>query len=151
MSEYISPEGLKKLKEELHELKTAKRQEIGARLEHAKTLGDLSENAEYQETIEEQTLVEQKIAEMEEMLRTIVVIKDARVTDRVVVGSTVEVKSQWGSETYRIVGSEEADPASGKISNESPLGKAFLGKKVGEKVEVKTPRGAVKYKIVEIR
>ena len=151
MSEYISAEGLEKLKQELHELKTVKRQEIGSRLEHAKTLGDLSENAEYQEAIEEQTLVEQKIAEMEEMLRTIVVIKDARATDRVVVGSAVKVKGQWGEETYRIVGSEEADPAEGKISNESPLGKAFLGHKKGEHVEVKTPRGTMKYEIVEIR
>ena len=151
MSEYISAEGLEKLKAELYELKTAKRQEIGSRLEHAKTLGDLSENAEYQEAIEEQTLVEQKIAETEEMLRTIVVIKDARATDRVVVGSTVEVKSEWGNETYRIVGSEEADPAEGKISNESPLGKAFLGHKKGESVEVKTPRGAMRYEIVEIK
>ena len=151
MSEYISAEGLEKLKQELHELKIAKRQEIGARLEHAKTLGDLSENAEYQETIEEQTLVEAHIAELEEMLRTIVVIKDARSTDRVVVGSTVVVKSQWGSETYRIVGSEEANPAEGNISNESPLGKAFLTRKKGESVEVKTPRGPVKYEIVEIK
>ena len=151
MSEYISAEGLEKLKQELHDLKTVKRQEIGARMEHAKTLGDLSENAEYQEAVEEQTLVEQKIAEIEELLRTIVVIKDARATDRVVVGSTVEVKSQWGSETYRIVGSEEADPVAGKISNESPLGKAFLGRKKGESVEVKTPRGPVKYEIAEIR
>ncbi len=151
MSEYISAEGLEKLKAELHELKTVKRQEIAGRLEHAKTLGDLSENAEYQEAIEEQKLVEQKIAEVEEMLRNIIVIKDARSSDRVVVGSTVRVKSQWGEETYRIVGSEEADPAQGKISNESPLGKAFLGKKKGESVEGKTPRGVVKYEIAEIR
>ena len=151
MSEYISAEGLEKLKAELHELKTVKRQEIGSRLEHAKTLGDLSENAEYQEAIEEQTLVEQKISETEEMLRTIVVIKDARATDKVVVGSTVKVRGEWGEETYRIVGSEEADPAEGKISNESPLGKAFLGHKKGDTVEVKTPRGGMKYEIVEIR
>ncbi len=151
MSEYISAEGLEKLKAELHRLKTAKRQEIAARLEHAKTLGDLSENAEYQETKEEQTLVEGHIAELEEMLRNIVLIKDGHATDRVVVGSTVRVKSKWGEEQYRMVGSEEADPAHGKISNESPMGKAFLGRKKGETVEVKTPRGAVKYEVVEIR
>lgn len=151
MSEYISAEGLEKLKDELQELKTKKRQEIAARLEHAKTLGDLSENAEYQETKEEQALVETHIAELEEMLRNIVIIKDGHGGDRVAIGSTVRVKSQWGEETYRIVGSEEADPSQGKISNESPLGKAFLGRKKGESVEVKTPRGGVKYEIVGIK
>lgn len=151
MSEYISAEGLEKLKAELHELKTQKRREIAGRLEHAKTLGDLSENAEYQEAIEEQKMVEQKIAEIEEMLRNIVVIKDTRSSDRVIVGSTVRVSSQWGEEAYQIVGSEESNPARGKISNESPLGKAFLDKKKGESAEVKTPRGAVRYKITEIR
>lgn len=151
MSEYISAEGLEKLKQELHDLKTSKRREIAGRLEHAKTLGDLSENAEYQEVIEEQKMVEQKIGEMEEMLRNIVVIKDARSGDVVVVGSTVRVKSPWGEEVYRIVGSEESDPGQGKISNESPLGKAFLGRKKMESVEVRTPRGSVRYEIVEIK
>ncbi|MEK7082124.1 MAG: transcription elongation factor GreA [Patescibacteria group bacterium] len=151
MSEYISAEGLEKLKQELHDLKTSKRREIAGRLEHAKTLGDLSENAEYQEVIEEQKMVEQKIGELEEMLRNIVVIKDARSGDVVVVGSTVRVKSPWGEEVYRIVGSEESDPGQGKISNESPLGKAFLGRKKMESVEVRTPRGSVRYEIVEIK
>ena len=151
MSEYISAEGLEKLKQELHDLKTSKRREIAGRLEHAKTLGDLSENAEYQEVIEEQKMVEQKIGEMEEMLRNIVVIKDARSGDVVVMGSTVRVKSPWGEEVYRIVGSEESDPGQGKISNESPLGKAFLGRKKMESVEVRTPRGSVRYEIVEIK
>lgn len=150
MSEYLSAEGLEKVKKELHELKTTKRQEIAARLEHAKSLGDLSENAEYQETKEEQSLVESKIVELEEIIREAVLIRGHR-TDQVAVGSTVRVSSERGEETYMIVGSEEASPAEGKISNESPTGKAFLGHKVGESVEVRTPSGAVNYKILEIR
>jgi len=150
MSEYLSKEGLEKLKNELHDLKTSKRQEIAARLEHAKSLGDLSENAEYQETKEEQSLVEQKIAELEELLREAVVIQKGHRTDVVTVGSTVRVSSAGGEETYTIVGSEEANPAEGKISNESPMGKSFLGKKVGESVEVRVPVGTSVYKILEI-
>lgn len=150
MAEYLSEEGLKKLKQELKELKTVKRQEIAGRLEHAKSLGDLSENAEYQETKEEQSLVEQKIADLEETLREAVIIKGHR-TDVVAIGSTVRVSSNLGEETYTIVGSEEANPAEGKISNESPLGKAFLGKKVWDTVEVKTPAGVIEYKVMEIR
>ena len=151
MSEYLSEEGLEKLKTELHHLKTAKRQEIAARLEHAKTLGDLSENAEYQETKEEQALVEQRIAELEERVRDAVVMQKPTKTDTVRVGSTVRVSSVRGDATYMIVGSEEADPVGGKICNESPLGKAFLGKKAGDKAEVKTPAGAVMYTIKEIK
>ena len=150
MSEYLSQEGLAKLKGELHELKTKKRKEIAARLEHAKTLGDLSENAEYQETKEEQSLVESQIAELEETVRNAVVIKKEHRTDQVTIGSTVKVQSRGSEEIYTIVGSEEADPAGGKISNESPLGKAFLGQKMGSTVEVKTPGGIYAYKILEI-
>ena len=151
MPEYISAEGLEKLKQELHELKTTKRQEIAIRLEHAKSLGDLSENAEYQETKEEQTLVEQQIAGLEEMIRNAVVIKSERPLDVVTVGSTVIVDGGRGQETYKIVGSEEAKPVEGKISNESPLGKAFLNRRIGNTVEVKTPSGTVEYKILEIK
>ena len=149
MSEYLSAEGLEKVKKELHELKTKKRQEIAARLEHAKSLGDLSENAEYQETKEEQSLVESKIIELEDIIREAVLIKGHR-TDQVAVGSTVRVSSERGEETYMIVGSEEASPAEEKISNESPMGKAFLDHKVGETVQVRTPRGVIEYRIVEI-
>ena len=150
MSEYISEEGLEKLKQELQGLKTTKRQEIAARLEHAKTLGDLAENAEYQEAKEEQSLMEAQIAELEEVVRNAVVIRGHR-TDQVTVGSTVRVTSDRGEESYTIVGSEEAKPADGKISNESPLGKAFLEHRVGDSVEVRTPGGAEEYRIVEIR
>lgn len=151
MAEYLSHEGLEKLKQELHELKTKKRQEIAARLEHAKSLGDLSENAEYQETKEEQELMEQRIAELEERVREAVVMQKPTKTDSVRVGSTVVVKSLRGEETYIILGSEEADPGRGKISNESPLGKAFLDHKVGDKVEVRTPAGVMAYTIAEIK
>lgn len=150
MSEYLSEEGLEKLKKELQELKTIKRQDLAARLEHAKTLGDLSENAEYQEAKEEQSLVESQIAEMEEVIRNAVLIKGHR-TDQVTVGSTVRVRSDRGEETYTIVGSEEASPAMGKISNESPMGKAFLGRKVGDEMEVKTPAGVMVYRVVDIK
>lgn len=149
--EYLSKEGLEKLKQELQELKTTKRKEIAARLEHAKSLGDLSENAEYQEAKEEQSLIESQIAELEETIRNAVVIKKEHSTDIVVIGSTIRVQSQHGEEVFTIVGSEEANPVEGKISNESPLGKAFLGHRAGEKVEVKTPGGVTEYEIVEIR
>lgn len=151
MAEYLSQEGLEKLKQELHELKTKKRQEIAARLEHAKSLGDLSENAEYQETKEEQEMMEQRIAELEERVREAVVMHKPVKTDSVRVGSTVVVQSSRGEDVYTILGSEEADPGRGKISNESPLGKAFLGKRVGDKVEVHAPAGAVVYTIREIK
>ena len=151
MPEYVSEEGLEKLKIDLHELKTKKRQEIAARLEHAKDLGDLSENAEYQETKEEQNQVEAHIAELEERLRNVLLIAKNQGTDRVSLGSTVKVTSSHGEETYQIVGSEEADPVTGKISNESPMGKAFLGSKTGDTVEVRTPGGVTAYEIVEIK
>ena len=151
MPEYLSQEGLEKLKKELHELKTVKRQDIARRLEHAKTLGDLSENAEYQDTKEEQNQVEAHIAELEDRLRNVVLIEKNQGTDRVSVGSTVKVASPRGEETYQIVGSEEANPSEGKISNESPMGKGFLGRKAGDDVEVRTPGGVTVYKILEIK
>jgi len=151
MSEYFSEEGLEKLKNELEELKTAKRHEIAARLEHAKSLGDLSENAEYQEAKEEQSLLESRIVEIEEILRNAVIIKKDAYSSLVQVGSTVRVTSEHGEENFTIVGSEEADPQSGMISNESPLGKAFLGRKIGDTVEVKTPGGTVHYSILAIK
>ena len=150
MSQYLSAEGLDKLKKELHTLKTKKRKEIAARLEHAKTLGDLSENAEYQEAKEEQSLIESQIVELEEVLRDAVVIK-GHSTDQVTIGSSVRVKSDGGEELYTIVGSEEASPAEGKISNESPIGRSFLGHRVGDSIDVYTPGGTKSYTILEIK
>lgn len=151
MPEYLSEEGLKKLKQELYELKTKKRQDIARRLEHAKSLGDLSENAEYQETKEEQSFVEGEIGELEERIRSAILIKKSTAADRVSIGSTVRVKSPHGEETFMIVGMEESDPVRGKISNESPLGKAFLGRKIGDTAEVKIPAGVTVYTILEIQ
>lgn len=151
MSEYVSQEGLEKLKQELEYLKTEKRQDIARRLEHAKSLGDLSENAEYQETKEEQSFVEAEIAELEERIRNSVLIEKKKGDGIVSVGSTVRVRSDGREETYTIVGFEESDPLSGKISNESPLGRAFLGRKAGDAFEVRTPGGITEYSILEIR
>lgn len=149
--EYLSEEGLNKLKEKLNELKTTRRKDVAQRLEHAKSLGDLSENAEYQETKEEQFLLELEIEELEKTIRNAVLIQKASDNDRVRIGSTTRVNSAHGDEIFTIVGSEEADPVAGKISNESPMGKSFLGHRAGDKVEVKTPGGITQYEIAEIR
>ena len=147
---YLSPEGVEKLKKELQELKTKKRQEIARRLQEAKDLGDLSENAEYFEAKEAQSLNENRIAELEELLKNAVIIKSPNAEDVVSIGSKIETKLNNSVEVFSIVGSAEAKPQEGKISNESPLGRAFLGKKAGDEVEVKTPKGVVKYKIIKI-
>ena len=150
-AQYFSEEGLEKLKQELNELKTTKRKEIAQRLEHAKSLGDLSENAEYQETKEEQSMLEVKIAELEEGVRNAVLIKKGVSSGKVDIGSTIKVRSSKGEEYYTIVGTEEANPVEGKISNESPLGRAFLEHAVGDKVQVKTPVGMNEYEVLEIK
>jgi len=151
MPQYISKEGLEQRKKELEELKL-KRQEISQRIEEAKALGDLSENQEYASAREAQAFNEGKIIEMEQFLRDVVVIDNKnRKSSDVQIGSTVEVKANGKSREFTIVGSEEADPMAGRISNESPLGKAFLGKKTGQEVEVETPGGKIKYKILTIK
>lgn len=151
MPEYLSRDGLERLKRELEELKQVTRREIAKRLEAAKALGDLSENAEYQEAKEAQSLVEANIQELEERLREAVLIEKPADAKTVQIGSTIEVESRRGRETFTIVGSEEADPIAGKISNESPMGYAFLGRPVGEAVEIKTPGGEETYRIRKIR
>lgn len=151
MVEYLSPAGLEKLKRELEDLKTTKRREIALRLEAAKALGDLAENAEYQEAKEAQSLNEAMIQDLEEMLRDVVVIQKPTNAHVVAIGSTIEVDSSHGHETFTIVGSEEADPLAGKISNESPLGRSFLGTSVGQAVVIKSPSGNTTYKIKKIR
>jgi len=147
---YLSQEGVETLKKELQELKTKKRQEIAKRLQEAKDLGDLSENAEYFEAKEAQSLNDNRISELEELLKNAVVIETSNEENIVRIGSMVEVKSNNGSEIFSIVGSAEAKPQEGKISNESPLGRAFLGRKIGDEIEVKTPGGITKYKIIKI-
>jgi len=133
----------------LEELKL-KRQEIARRLEEAKALGDLSENQEYISAREAQAFNEGKIIELEQLLREVTVIDKTSRTSTIQIGSTIEVFSNGKHRQFTIVGSEEADPASGKISNESPLGKAFLGKKVGDVLDVDTPGGKAKYRISAI-
>ncbi|MFH1781023.1 MAG: transcription elongation factor GreA [Patescibacteria group bacterium] len=148
---YITEEGLNKLKEELDILKNTKRKEIANRIKEAKELGDLSENAEYQEAKEEQSFVENRVLELESIIRNVNLIKKDKKANDVVVGSTIEVEKDGGNKfTYTIVGSSEADPTKGLISNESPIGMAFLGKKVGEETQVEAPSGAIKFKVLKI-
>lgn len=151
-AEYLSREGFERLKLELENLKTAKRKEIAARLEYAKGLGDLSENSEYHEAKEAQLDNERRIAEIEDLLaRSVIMTKQESKSD-VAVGSTVIVaKAEAGNPLrYILVGSEEADPVQSKISYESPLGRALLGRKKGDEIKVLAPRGEIKYKILDI-
>jgi len=147
---YLSKEGLEQVKKEVDDLKL-KRQEIAQRLEESKALGDLSENMEYLQAKEAQAFNEGKILELEEVLKNAIVINKNGGNSIVQIGGTVEINCQGEKQTFTIVGSEEANPAQGKISNESPLGKAFLGHKAGETVEVETPRGKATYKIMSIK
>lgn len=148
---YISKEGLEKFKQELNELITVKRKEVVERIERAKELGDLSENAEYAAAKEEQAFIEGRILELQDMITRAEVINNGGAIDVVRVGSKVKVKTDDTETEYEIVGVAEADPLSGKISNESPLGRAFLGKKVGDSVQIQVPKGVVVYTILEIK
>ena len=148
---YITKEGLNKLKEELDFLKNTKRKEIAERISDAKELGDLSENAEYTEAKEEQSFVENRVLELESIVRNVNLIKKDKKASQVEMGSTIEVENQEGkSFSYTLVGSNEADPSQGSISNESPIGQAFLGKKVGEEAEVEAPSGNIVFKVLKI-
>jgi len=148
--QYLTQERLDELKAELDELKNKKRNEVAQRLKTAKEYGDLSENSEYVEAREEQAAVEGRIFELEELLKEAVTIKTGEGGDTVGVGSVVSVRKGDKELTYTIVGSYEAKPEEGRISDESPLGKAFLGHKQGEKVTVSTPGGAAEYEIVKV-
>ncbi len=150
MTHYISKESLEDLKKELEGLKKEGRMEIAERLKRAKEYGDLSENSEYSDAKETQAKLESRIFELEEMVRGAVLIKKNGRKDIVGIGSTVETQKGLKSFKYTIVGSREAKPEANLISNESPLGKAFLGKKIGESVEITTPAGKMKYKITRI-
>src|SRR3989338_5676634 len=142
--EYISKGGFNKLQRELEDLKTNVRLRIAERLEYAKSLGDLSENAEFDSAKEDQMLNEMRIRELEDFLsRARIISEKSNTTGAVGVGSSIVITIGQKVQNYMIVGSEEANPALGKISNESPLGKAFLGRKKGEKVKVLTPKGEV--------
>ena len=147
---YLTPARLKELKVELEDFKTNKRAEVAKRLKRAKELGDLSENAEYIEAREEQGHVEKKIFELEDMVKNAVLIKKLG-KDLVSIGSTVKVKKDGKEFTFTIVGANEAKPEEGFISNESPLGSAFLKKKIGDEAVVEAPIGKVRYKITAIK
>lgn len=147
---YLTSGRLEDLKKELNELKTTRRIEVADRLKRAKELGDLSENSEYVEAREEQSLVESRIFELEEMVKNAVVITKEGNGKNVQVGSTVVAEKDGQRLNFIIVGSNESKPEAGFISNESPLGKAFLGRKAGDKVTVNTPRGEMVYKIVSV-
>lgn len=150
MDYYLTQERLNELKVELHKLKTERRLEIANKLKRAKEFGDLSENAEYLAAREEQANVEGRIGDLEKITRNVVIIKKGSDQDTVDVGSTVEVRRNGQPLKFRIVGSEEAKPESGLISNESPLGKELLGHRVGDGVVVETPNGEVEYKIFKV-
>ena len=147
---YLSKDGLEKLRSELDEMVSVKRPEVANRIHDAKEHGDLSENAEYEDAKNEQAFVEGRIQTLEALIKNATIIDENHSTDHVQIGSTVAVESPDGSERFTIVGSAEAKPAEGRISNESPVGRALLGKKKGEKVVVKVPAGDFTYKIVGI-
>lgn len=148
---YLTKEKLDKIKSELKELLEVKRPDVIGRIKEARALGDLSENAEYHSAREEQGFIEGKIEELEYMVKNASIIKeDGKKKDRVGLGSAVETSGEGGKFTFHIVGSAEVDVGAGKISNESPIGKALMNKKEGESVEVETPGGKMKYKILKI-
>lgn len=150
----VTKEGLDKLKEELEELKNVKRKEVAAKIKEAISYGDLSENSEYEEAKNEQAFLEGRIMELEDKIKHAKIITERSKTQTVQIGSTVTLfnvtKGRDESEVYTIVGSEEADPFSGKISNESPVGMALLDKGKGDVVKVFAPSGHVEYKIAKI-
>ncbi len=148
---YLTPEGEAKLKAELEELKGPRREEISVRLRSAIQMGDLSENADYHKAKEDQGFLEGRIQEIEFLLRNVVTIE--KNVDRAVVSVGNYVTIQEGSfspETYHVVGAREADPRNGRISNESPIGRALMDHKIGDVVEVETPGGRIKLKILKI-
>ena len=150
----LTPEGLEDLKAKIQYLSTDRRREVAERIKEAREFGDISENSEYDDAKNEQAMLEKQIAELEEKLRSATVIDEANVSTEIVsVGTTVHVKDQKTDKSvkYKIVGSSEANPAEAKLSNESPVGKALLGKKRGDLVSVPVPRGpARKLKITKI-
>jgi transcription elongation factor GreA len=149
---YVTRDGLKKLEEELEYLRTIKRAEVAQRLHDAMGEGDIDENAEYDDAKNEQSFVEGRILTLEAMIKNAVIIQEGKHRDQVVLGSTVTIVEDGGEpETYHLVGSAEADPRKGRISNESPLGKSLLGKRVGDTVTVSAPAGVLSFQIISIR
>ena len=147
---YLTPEGEAKLRTELAELTGHKREESAQRLRSAIQMGDLSENADYHKAKEDQAFLEGRIQEIEGVLRTAIIVEKTN-SDKVMVGSSVTIQEgDFPPETYHVVGAKEADPRNGKISNESPIGKALMDHKVGDIVETETPDGKIAFKILKI-
>ncbi len=147
---YVSAEGLKKLEAELEELRTGKRREVAERIHNAMEFGDFSENSELEQAKNDQAFLEGRILSLEQMLKKAVVIEQNGHHELVEVGSTVVVESDGERTKYVIVGSAEAAPNEGRISNESPVGKALIGHRAGETVKLTVPAGAVQMKIVGV-
>ena len=150
----LTKEGYEKLNAEIEYLSTAKRAEVAERIRVAREFGDIAENAEYDDAKNEQAMLEHKIAQLEERLLSARVITKKEISkDQVSVGSKVRLRDVQANKTfeYHIVGSAEADPGQNKLSNESPVGKAIMGRKKGDTVEVAAPRGKLKFKIMDIK
>ena len=149
---YVTGEGLAKLESELEHLRSVSRQEVAQRIQQAKELGGTVDNAEYEVAKNEQAFIEGRILTVENTIKNAVLIPDDRKpSGKVEVGSEVTIKDSAGKEhTYTIVGISEADPSEGKISNESPVGQALLGRKKGQQAKVQTPSGSIKYTVVKI-
>ena len=149
----LTREGLKRYEDELHELKVVRRKEVAQKIKEAREQGDLSENAEYDAAKDEQRDIEARIEELEKILKNVEVVDDEDVTaDRVMIGSSIRIFDiEYNEElSYKIVGSTEANSIKGKISNESPVGKALIGTHVGDTVTVHSPAGESQYKVLEI-
>ena len=150
---YLTEEGLEKIKAELEYLKGEKREEISHKLQVAISHGDLSENADYAYAKQEQAFVEGRIMDLEDSLRRAKIIDNSGQSDQVRVGNTVTVTEEGYEDmpqTYHIVGGHEADPSNGRISNESPIGRAMLGRKVGDTIKVNAPAGVIQMKVTKI-
>lgn len=150
MPTYLSAEALEEMKKELEWRKKDERREISEKILHAKEMGDLSENFEYQTAKEEQALNETRILELDDIMHDVVIVEDAKGAMEIALGTTFIVETDGKKKTFSLVGSNEANPLEGKISNESPIGLAFLGAKPGESVEFQAPSGKIQYRILEI-
>ncbi len=151
---YLTAEGAEKLRQELAHLETVKREEIAQRLRSAIQMGDLSENADYHKAKEDQAFLEGRIQELKYTLQNAQLIEESNNGKRDVVdiGATVTIQEEgYDPETYRVVGVKEANPREGKISHQSPIGKALMGKRIGEEVVVQTPGGEMRFKVLDIQ
>lgn len=149
---YISSQKLRELKKEFEERRTVLRQEIAQRIQEAQAQGDITESAEYTEAKEAQAFNEGRIMELEKLIGSAIIVSKKRRKDIIQVGSQIIARDKKGGKfEFTIVGSEDSNPIEGKISNESPLGQAFIERKQGEEIQVQTPKGKIKYKIVKIK